>query len=96
MVLAVANDEGSKRFWRIALLPATVLSLAMLAKILITLTMLPLIWRSMSYSLSPWSDSLSVVTLTTMLLIMFIAGALVLIALIQGFAVSKMPEPYTS
>jgi hypothetical protein len=94
MVLAVANDDGNKRFWRIALLPATVLSLVMLAKILITLTMLPLIWRSMSYSLSSWDASLSMVTLSTMLFIMFASGCLVLIALVRGFVASKMVEPH--
>jgi hypothetical protein len=94
MVLAIASNEGSKRMWRIALLPATVLSLVMLTKLIMTLIMLPLIWQSVLLSLSPW-DSLSVFTLTTMLLVMFIAGGIMLIALMRGFVALKTTEPYT-
>jgi hypothetical protein len=94
MVLALANNEGSKRMWRVALLPASVLSLVMLAKLIMTLITLPLIWRSVLYQLSPWNDSLSVFILTTMLLVMFIAGGIALIALMRGFVALKTTEPH--
>lgn len=90
MVLAVANNEGNRRMWRVALLPATVLSLVMLAKLTMTLVTLSLIWRLAS----PWNDSLSVLTLITMSLVMFTAAAIALIALMRGFVVSKAAEPY--
>jgi hypothetical protein len=92
MVLAVANNEGSKRIWRVALLPATVLSLVLLAKLVMTLITLSLLWRSVS----PWNDSLSMLVLTTMLLIMFIAGGIVLIALMRGFVVLRTTYAQTA
>jgi hypothetical protein len=92
MVLAIANSAGSKRVWRVAFFPATVLSLAMLAKLIMTTITLPLIWRSML--LSPWNDSLSALILTTMLFVMFIAGGTALIALMRGFVALKTAEPY--
>ena len=91
MVLAVANNEGNKRMWRVALLPATALALVMLAKLIMTLITLSLLWRLAS----PWNDSLSVLTLTTMLFVMFIAAAIALIALMRGLVVLKAAEPYT-
>ena len=94
MVLAVAGNEGTKRMWRIALLPATALSLVVLAKLTMTFITLPLILHSILYTLSPWNDSLSVFTFTAMLLVMFIAGGIALIALMRGFVALKTAEPY--
>jgi hypothetical protein len=94
MALAVANNEGNKRMWRVALLPACVLSIVMLAKLIVILMTLPLIWRSALYQLSPWDDSLSMFILTTMLTVMFVAGGIALIALMRGFVTLKTTEPY--
>ncbi|MBV9229772.1 MAG: hypothetical protein JOZ18_10700 [Chloroflexi bacterium] len=95
MILAIANNEGSKRMWRVALLPASILSLVMLAKLIMTLSILPLILRSVLDPLSSWNDSLVVFTLTPMLLVMFAAGGIVLVALMRGFVAVKTTEPYT-
>lgn len=95
MVLVVASNEGSKRMWRVALLPAIALSLVMLAKLILTLIMLPLILHSVLRPLSPWSDSFSGFTSVTMLFVMFVAGGIALIALMRGFVISKMTESYT-
>ena len=94
MVLAVASNEGNKRMWRTALLPATALSLVMLTKLIITLVTLPLLLHSILHTLSPWNDSLSIFTFTTMLLVMFVAGGIVLIALLRGFVATKTTELY--
>src|SRR6185437_3696227 len=94
MVLALATNEGNKRIWRIALFPATVLSLVMLAKLMITLAMLPLIWQAALRSFLFWNDNLSILILTTTLLTMFVSAGLVLIALMRGLVVLKTIEPY--
>jgi hypothetical protein len=94
MLLAIANTEESKRVERVLLLPASILSLVMLAKLTMTLSALPLIWRSALHSLLPWSDSFSVLTLVIMLLVMFIAGGIALTALMHGFVTMKTAVPY--
>ncbi len=94
MVLAVATSEGSKRIWRVALLPATLLSMVMLAKIILTFITLPLILHSMLRTLSPY-ESLSVFIFTMMLLVMFVAGGIALLALMRGFVALRTTEPYT-
>jgi hypothetical protein len=94
MVLAVASSEGKNRMWRVALLPATLLSLVMLAKLILTFITLPFIVHSMLRTLSPWNENISVFILTTMLLVMFIAGGIALIALMRGFVALRMTDPY--
>jgi hypothetical protein len=94
MILAVATSEGSKRVWRVALLPATLLSLVMLAKIILTFITLPLILHSMLRTLSPY-ESLSVFIFTMMLLVMFVAGGIALLALMRGFVALRTTESYT-
>ncbi len=94
MILAIASNEGNKRIWRVALLPATALSLVLLAKLTLTFITLPLILHSILRPLSPWNDSFSVFTFTTMLLVMFLSGGIALIALMRGFVASKTTEPY--
>jgi hypothetical protein len=64
----------------------------MLARIIMTVLTLPLILRPSLHPFSPWSDGLSVLTLTTMLLVMFIAGGIALLALIRGFVALKTVE----
>jgi hypothetical protein len=93
MVLALASSEGSKSMWRVAFLPALALSLVMLARIIMTVLTLPLILRPSLHPFSPWNDGLSVLTLTTMLLVMFVAGGMALLALIRGFVALKTAEP---
>ena len=78
--------------WRVALLPATILSLVMLTKLCIIFITLPMMSRSVLYPLSPWNDNLSIVILTMMLLVMFMAGGTALISLMRGFVTLKMTE----
>ena len=74
---------------RVALLPASVLSLVLLAKLSVTFMSLPWICRSSPYLFSFWNDGLSEFTLFTMLLVMFLAGGIALIALMRGFVILK-------
>jgi hypothetical protein len=94
MILAVANNEGSKRMWRVALIPATILSLVMLIKLVMTTITLSLVWSSMQRLILPWNAGLSMLTLTTMIPVMFIAGGITLITLMRGFIALKTTEPY--
>ena len=80
--------------WRVALIPATVLSLVMLVKLIMTVVTLSLIWSSTLHLISPWNDGLSVLTFTTTLPVMFIAGAITLVTLMRGFIAVKTDEPY--
>ena len=66
----------------------------MLAKLIMTIVTLSLIWSSMQRLISPWNASLSILTLTTMLPVMFIAGGITLITLMRGFIALKTSEPY--
>jgi hypothetical protein len=92
LLLALANHHGTTRMWKIALVPATLLSIVMLTKVFIILTMLPLLVRSMTHPFSPWADSFSAFTLISMLLILFLSGGLTLIALLRGFVALKTVE----
>jgi hypothetical protein len=92
MVLVLASTKGSKSMSRVALLPASTLSLVMLAKLIMTLMILPWLWHSGLYLFSFWNDSLSEFTLFTMLLVMFIAGGTVLIALMRGFVILRTTD----
>jgi hypothetical protein len=94
MVLALATNEGNRRMWRIALFPASVLSLVMLAKLMITFAMLPLIWQSALRLFLVWNDNLSIIILTTTLLTMFVSAVIALVALMRGFVALKTTEPY--
>jgi len=94
MALALAANEGNRRMWRIALFPATVLSLVMLTKLMITFAMLPLIWQSALRSFLFWNDNLSILILTTTLLTMFVSAVIALVALMRGFIALKTTEPY--
>jgi hypothetical protein len=89
MVLVLASIEERKGLPRFVLFPASALSLVMLAKLVVTLIILPFIYRSFLYSFSSWNDGLSKLILVAMLLVMFLAGGVVLFALIRGFVVSK-------
>src|SRR6266705_1742444 len=95
MILAVSNNEGSKRMWRVALVPATILSLVMLVKLIMTLVTLSLVWSTMQRLILPWNAGLSMLALTTMLPVMFIAGGITLITLMRGFIALKTTAPYT-
>jgi hypothetical protein len=94
LLVVLANHEGSRRMWRVALVPATVLSLVMLVKLIMTVVTLSLIWSSMLRLISPWNNSLAVFTFTATLPVMFIAGAITLITLMRGFIALKTDEPY--
>lgn len=95
MMLAVAGNEGSsKRMWRMALLPATALSLVMLAKLVMTIITLSLLWSSMQRLVSPSDVSLSTFTLTATLPVMFVAGGITLITLMRGFIALTTAEPF--
>ncbi len=93
LILALASNEGSKSMWRVALFPAIALSLVMFARIFMTVVTLPLILRSALHPFSPWNGGLSVLPLTTMLLVMFVAGGMALLALMRGFVALKTAEP---
>lgn len=94
MLLAVASTERSKRMWRIALIPATMLSLVMLVKLTMTVITLSLVWSSMVRLISPWNDGFSMLAVTSMVPVMFIAGGIALITLMRGFIAVKTDEPY--
>ncbi len=94
LLLVFADHEGSRRMWRVALIPATVLSLVMIVKLIMTVVTLSLVWSSTLHLISPWNDGLSVLTFTTTLPVMFIAGAITLITLMRGFIALKTDEPY--
>ena len=93
MVLALGSSAGSRSMWRVALVPAIALSLVMFTRIAMTVVTLPLILRSALHPFSPWNGGLSVLLLTTMLLVMFIAGGIALLALMRGFVALKTAEP---
>jgi hypothetical protein len=94
LLLVLADHEGSRRMWRVALIPATVLSLVMLVKLIMTVITLSLLWSSMLRLISPWDNSLAIFTFTATIPVMFIAGAITLITLMRGFVVLKTAEPY--
>jgi hypothetical protein len=94
LVLILASNEGRKSMWRVALFPAIALSLVMFARILLTVVTLPLILRSTLHSFVPWNDGFSIFTLSFMLFVMFLAGGIVLLALLRGFVALKASESY--
>jgi hypothetical protein len=92
LLLALANHNGSARMWKIAIVPATFLSIVMLTKLFIILTMLPLLSRSLIHPFSPWLDNFSAFTLTSMLLMMFLSAGIAFIALLRGVVALKTIE----
>jgi hypothetical protein len=92
MVIVLASTGENKNMLRVALFPASVLSLVMLTKLIMTLIILPLIYRSAVSPISLWNDSFSTFTLFAMLLIMFLSGGMVLLALLRGFVILKTTD----
>ncbi len=89
LVLVLASTKGNGSVLRIALVPATALSLVILVKLVVTFVSFSWLWRSGLYLFSFWNDSLSELTFFTMLLVMFISGGTALIAFMRGFIILK-------